>query len=189
MSKNSVVAVSGNLGVQSRTRVLAQSLLDAVGSQQPAEIQLIQLADLGPQIGTVTSREQLPASAEAALRAIEDSDILIVVSPVYRASYTGLFKHLFDLVGQDALVDRPVILGATGGSDRHALVIEHQLRPLLSFFRAHTVPVGVYATEAHFTGYTLTDPIVQQRVNDAADQAVRLLGVQTAATPGLQATA
>jgi MsuE subfamily FMN reductase len=67
------------------------------------------------------------------LAAVEAADALIVGTPVYRASFTGLFKHFFDFVEQTALVDVPVLLAASGGSDRHALVLEHQLRPLFSF--------------------------------------------------------
>ena len=77
--------------------------------------------------------------------------LLIVGTPVYRASFTGLFKHFFDFVEQTALVDVPVLLAAQGGSERHALVLEHQLRPLFSFFQAQTLPIGVYATDKDFT--------------------------------------
>jgi FMN reductase len=76
------------------------------------------------------------------LAAVEAADALIVGTPVYRASFTGLFKHFFDFVEQTALVDVPVLLAASGGSDRHALVLEHQLRPLFSFFQAQTLPIG-----------------------------------------------
>ena len=74
-----------------------------------------------------------------------------MATPVYKAAYTGLFKHLFDLIDPKVLEGRPVILAATGGSDRHALVIEHHLRPLFAFFRAHAVPTGLYATNADFS--------------------------------------
>ena len=77
------------------------------------------------------------------MRRIESATLLIVASPVYRASFTGLFKHVFDFVGQYSLIDKPVLLAATGGSDRHALIIEHQFRPLFSFFQALTLPIGV----------------------------------------------
>ena len=63
------------------------------------------------------------------MRQIESADALIVATPVYRGSYTGLFKHLFDLVDHEALIGTPVLLAATGGSDRHSLVIDHQFGP------------------------------------------------------------
>ena len=101
------------------------------------------------------------------------ADILVVGTPVYRASYTGLFKHVFDLVHYDALIGTTVVLTATGGSPLHGLVMEHQLRPLFGFFRAHTVPSAVYATEVDFDQYELTSPLVRERVQRAADEAVR----------------
>ena len=83
--------------------------------------------------------------------------MLVVATPVFRGSYTGLFKHFFDFVHQDALIDKPVLLAATGGSERHALVIDHQLRPLFSFFQARTLPLGIYATDKDFVDYRLQD--------------------------------
>jgi FMN reductase len=91
---------------------------------------------------------------------------------VYRASYTGLFKHLFDLVRHDALVDVPVLLAATGGSERHALVIDHQLRPLFSFFQARTLPIGVYASESDFDQYQIASAALRERIALAVDRAV-----------------
>jgi FMN reductase len=78
---------------------------------------------------------------------------------------------LFDLVGQDALVDVPVLLAATGGSERHALVLEHQLRPLFSFFQARTLPIGVYASTPDFTDYEVTSEALRQRIALAAERA------------------
>lgn len=99
-----------------------------------------------------------------ALDAIEGADILVVGTPVYRGSYTGLFKHLFDFVDQHSLDSTPVILTATGGSRRHELIIEHQLRPLFGFFRAHSLPVGVYAVDTEFVNYELVDDAVASRI-------------------------
>ncbi len=109
------------------------------------------------------------------MRAIEAADLLVVASPVYRASFTGLFKHLFDFVGQYALIDKPVLLAATGGSDRHALMLEHQLRPLFGFFQAITLPIGVYASDADFTNYEISNTDLQERIELAVARARPLL--------------
>ncbi|MBB5399817.1 MsuE subfamily FMN reductase [Paraburkholderia sp. JPY162] len=109
------------------------------------------------------------------MRAIETADALIVASPVYRASYTGLFKHLFDLVHHETLFDVPVLLAATGGSERHALVIDHQLRPLLSFFQAHTLPLGVYGSEADFNDHRVSSPLLSERIALAIERAAPLI--------------
>ena len=141
--KYKVVAVSGSLQTPSRTLVLVEHIVSALGEVLPIETEVITLEELAPHLGGALYRNQLSAVAQQRLAAIESADVLVVASPVYRASYSGLFKHLFDLVGQDALIDVPVLLAATGGSDRHALVIDHQLRPLFSFFQARTLPLGV----------------------------------------------
>ncbi|MGO4760489.1 CE1759 family FMN reductase, partial [Streptomyces sp. 2MCAF27] len=70
---------------------------------------------------------------------------LIVVTPVFTASYSGLFKSFFDLIDPDALTGKPVLIAATGGTARHSLVLEHALRPLFSYLRAAVVPTAVYA--------------------------------------------
>ncbi len=173
--KLKVVAVSGSLQRPSRTLVLLDAQLAELGQNLLIDVHLIELGELGPQLAGALYRNQLPVSVEAHLAAIESADVLVVASPVYRASYTGLFKHLFDFVHHEALIDVPVLLAATGGSDRHALVIDHQLRPLFSFFQARTLPVGVYASERDFDGYTITDPALRERVALAIARALPLL--------------
>jgi FMN reductase len=177
--KLKVVAVSGSLQRPSRTLALVEELLAALGRETPIDTHLIELGSIGPQIGGALFRSQLSAAAEAEIAAIEAADLLIVASPVYRATYTGLFKHLFDFVHHEALIDVPVLLAATGGSDRHALVIDHQLRPLFSFFQARTLPIGVYATEKDFNGYEIGAGPLRDRVTLAIDRALPLLRVAT----------
>jgi len=176
MSKNlKVVAVSGSLQRPSRTLVLVEELLATLGRATPIDVHLIELGVIGPQIGAALYRKELSSAAEAEIAAIEAADLLVVASPVYRATYTGLFKHLFDFVHHEALIDVPVLLAATGGSDRHALVIDHQLRPLFSFFQARTLPIGVYAAEKDFDGYAIGCGALRERVTLAIDRALPLL--------------
>jgi FMN reductase len=166
-----VVAISGSVQRPSRTLVLLQALVEKLGQQVPIEVRLIELAEVGPQFAGVLRREGLPAAVQEHLRAIERADLLIAASPVYRASYTGLFKHLFDFVHHEALRNVPVLLAATGGSERHALVIDHQLRPLFGFFQALSLPVGVYAAEADFTHYRISSTEVLERIERAVESA------------------
>ena len=172
VKKLKVVAVSGGLQRPSRTLVLVQELLAALGDALPIDVHLIELGNIGPQFAGALYRSQLPAHVEAEVAAIESADLLIVASPVYRGSYTGLFKHLFDFVHHEALTDVPVLLAATGGSDRHALVIDHQLRPLFSFFQSRTLPIGVYAVEKDFDGYEISSPALRDRIALAIARAV-----------------
>lgn len=171
-----VVAVSGGTFRPSRTLVLTQALVAELGKHLPVNARIIELGDIARPVGGALSRKELPETVEHELRAIETADLLVVAAPVYRGSYPGQFKHLFDLIDMNALIDTPVLLAATGGSERHALVIDHQLRPLFSFFQALTLPIGVYASEADFVDYQVTSEPLKARITLAADRAASLFG-------------
>lgn len=170
-----VVGVSGSLHEPSKTTALVRTILDELSARANVETTLIELAKIGPLLSGTLSRDQLPAEVEDVLQTIEDADLLVVASPVYRASFTGLFKHLFDFVGQYSLIGRPVLIAATGGGERHALILDHQLRPLFSFFQALTLPLGVYASNTDFDEYTLKDGPVRDRVTAAVERAIPLI--------------
>lgn len=170
-----IVGVSGSLREPSKTTALVRELIGQVAAREQVQTRLIEVATLGPLFAGALRREDLQPEVEEALRAIETADLLIVASPVYRASFTGLFKHLFDFVGQYALVGTPVLLAATGGGERHALIIEHQMRPLFGFFQALTLPVGVYASDADFDGYELDSDAVRRRIDQAVTRSLPLV--------------
>lgn len=174
MQKLSVVGIAGSVRQPSRTANLVATVLAAIEERTGGRSQLIELGARDTTFLDALSLDALSDRARAVVEAIEGADILVVGTPVYRASYTGLFKHVFDLVDVDALTGTTVVLTATGGSPLHGLVMEHQLRPLFGFFRAHTAPSAVYATEADFDQYELTSPLVRERVQRAAGEAVRL---------------
>ncbi|MFV0320645.1 MAG: FMN reductase [Microbacterium sp.] len=170
-----IVGISGSLHEPSKTTALVAALIDGFAQRTDIDAQLVELTRIGPALAGALRREELPAEAETKLVAIESADLIIAASPVYRASFTGLFKHLFDFVGQYALVGKPVLLAATGGGERHALIIEHQLRPLFSFFQALTLPLGVYASNTDFDGYTLRDQALQQRIDQVVTRALPIV--------------
>ena len=178
-----LVAVSGGMQRPSKSAALADHLLDLVAEEIPGERRLIELGPLAPQFGGAIWRNQLPAAVERELAAVEQADVLVVATPVYRGSFTGLFKHFFDFIDQDALVDKPILLAATGGSERHALVIDHQLRPLFSFFQARTLPLGVYATDKDFVDYRVRDEALIQRARLAVRRALPLIELSRVARP------
>ena len=171
----SLVAVSGSLHSPSKTTVLVGEILAEFADGLRAggidvETHLIELGGIGRDFSGALRRDELSPAAEDALRRIESATLLIVGSPVYRASFTGLFKHVFDFVGQYSLIDKPVLLAATGGSDRHALIIEHQFRPLFSFFQALTLPIGVYASDGDFVDYRITSLSLRDRIAQAVSR-------------------
>ena len=171
-----IVAVSGGLNSPSKTESLVQAIIDELSEAIDIKIHFVKLSEIGPLLGGAIYRNQLPQRVQDDLAAVEAADALIVGTPVYRASFTGLFKHFFDFVEQTALVDVPVLLAASGGSDRHALVLEHQLRPLFSFFQAQTLPIGVYATDRDFTPeYTVKSEQLSERVTLAVARALPIL--------------
>jgi FMN reductase len=164
-----VVALSGGTWRPSRTLVLTQALLAELAGHLTIESHLIELGDIARPLGGALSRQELSAEVEAELQAIEQADLLIVAAPVYRGSYP---------IDLNALIDTPVLLAATGGSERHALVLDHQLRPLFSFFQAMTLPIGVYATEADFADYQITSELLKARIRLAAERAAPLFATQ-----------
>lgn len=178
-----IVAVSGGLQRPSRAATLAEHLLDLIGEGVPCDQHMIELGELAPQLAGALWRSQLPETVERQLAAVEQADVLVVATPVYRGSYTGLFKHFFDFIDQDALVDTPILLAATGGSERHALMIDHQLRPLFSFFQARTLPLGVYATDRDFADGRVHDEALIQRARLAVQRAMPLLALSHRAAP------
>lgn len=152
-----LTVVSAGLRVPSSTRNLADQLAAAARAALHA-------ADSQVDVRVVEIREHAHAITDAlltgfpagdlrtALRDVSEADALVVVTPTFQGSYSGLFKSFADLLEVDAVRGTPVLLAATGGSERHSLVLEHALRPLFSYLGALTVPTGVYAATSDFGG-------------------------------------
>lgn len=170
-----VVAISGSVRRPSRSRALGDAVVAAALERIDLHHESYDLIDAGPGLGAAFTRDELSPDARRVVDAIENADAIIAISPVYKGSYTGLFKHLFDFVSPTRLVNKPVVVGATGGGHRHGLVVEHQMRPLFGFFSAMTVPTSVYASDHEFADNTLIEPDVRQRVDQAAAQLAALL--------------
>jgi FMN reductase len=179
-----IVCLSGSPSRPSKTSALVGMIAADVVSRTTARLDVFDLVDAGPGLGSALRRKDLTPSATRIIDAIEQADALIVGTPVYKGGYTGLFKHVFDLIDPQALVGKPVLITATGGGPRHALVVEHALRPLFGFFEALTIPTAVYASEVDFSNGALTDPGVIARAGTAARQLEEILNVR-----GLRASA
>lgn len=164
------VGFAGSLNRPSKTRALVDLATARAAAAFGATASTYDLTDLQPSLGAAATLEDLDGPTRAIVAAILSADALIVGSPVYKGSYTGLFKHLFDLVDPTALAGKPVLLTATGGGEKHALVIEHQLRPLFGFFEADTLPTGIYAAAADFADSIPAAPRLLARVDRAIAQ-------------------
>ncbi|RWE14303.1 MAG: FMN reductase [Mesorhizobium sp.] len=180
LARLSVLGISGGVSTPSRTTAVVNALVKAVALRVPADTGLIAITEAAPSLFAGLSRGALGASGEAIIQRVEKADLLVVGTPVYRASYTGALKHLFDLVDYRALTGKTVLLAATGGSPYHGLVLEHQLRPLFGFFGAITVPTGVYGSPDDFVGDELVGASILDRISRAASEAVSLLNANRA---------
>lgn len=176
-----LVVVSAGLSVPSSTRLLADRLAAAVDRQAPADVQVIELRDLAVEIAHNFTNGFPGRELSAAFDAVTGADGLIVVTPVFSASYSGLFKSFFDVLGahdKDALAGTPVLVAATGGTARHSLVLDHALRPLFAYLRAVVVPTGVYAASEDWGAEGLPG-----RVERAAGELAALMRGLSAARP------
>ena len=170
MSAPVIVGLSGSLGSPSKTRLLTEEEVRraAVRFEQSSEV--YDLGQFGPDLGLARTFADLGEEARNIVDRIVRAKVLVIASPVYKGSYPGLFKHLFDLLDPAWLAGKPVLLAATGGGEKHALVIEHQLRPLLGFFEAQTLATGVYVSERDFTDGRLAGKAVLDRLDRAVGQ-------------------
>jgi FMN reductase len=176
-----LVVVSAGLSVPSSTRLLGDRLAAAVGRQTPVDIEVVELRDLAVEIAHNFTNGFPGRNLSAALDAVTEADGLVVVTPVFSASYSGLFKSFFDVLDKDALAGKPVLIAATGGTARHSLVLEHALRPLFAYLRAVVVPTGVYAASEDWGAEGLAG-----RIERAAGELAALMTGLTkkAAEPG-----
>ncbi|MFF1732821.1 FMN reductase [Streptomyces sp. NPDC058247] len=184
-----LVVVSAGLSAPSSSRILADRLTRAVTSQvagvdvavavdADVDVTVVELRDLAVEIAHNLVTGFPGPALRAALDAVAGADGLIAVSPVFSASYSGLFKSFFDVLDKDALTGKPVLVGATGGTPRHSLVLEHAMRPLFAYLRAVVVPTAVYAASQDWGAEGL-----EQRVERAGGELARLMTGLAAARP------
>ncbi len=133
-----LVAFSGSPRRPSKTRSLVETVAIEVANSRQVRLDIYDLVDADPGLGAALQGRDATLPAARIIDATERAAALIVGTPVYKGAYTGLFKHIFDLVDPRALVGKPVLLTAAGGGPLHALVVKHALRPLFGFFEALT---------------------------------------------------
>jgi len=150
MNERTIVVVSAGLSQPSSTRLLADRLAEATvtelaGRGLVAQVRHVELRDLAHDVVNAMLTGFPSGDLAAAVEAVTGADGLVVVTPVFTASYSGLFKSFVDILDKDALVGVPVLLGATGGTARHSLALEYALRPLFAYLRADVQPTAVFA--------------------------------------------
>ena len=170
-----LVVVSAGLTQPSSTRLLADRLTTAVTERADVSVRVVELRELAVDIANHLVTGFPPPKLGDALRAVEEADGLIAATPIFTASYSGLFKSFFDLVDSEALTGKPVLIAATGGTARHSLALEHAMRPMFAYLHAVVVPTAVYAASEDWASGDLA-----QRVDHAAGELAELM-VRTAA--------
>src|SRR6478735_4165047 len=179
MTTFTVAVISAGLSQPSSTRLLADQLAEATRREaahqgQQVEMVTIEIRQLAQDITNNLLTGFPSAALQTAIETVTSADAVIAVTPVFSASYSGLFKSFFDVLDPKALIGTPVLIAATGGSARHSLVLDYAMRPLFSYLKATIVGTGVFAATADFgsddAGRSLAD-----RVHRAAGELVALL--------------
>jgi FMN reductase len=181
----SLVVVSAGLGQPSSSRLLAERLVAAVerhlrDTDAEARIEVIELREHAHDLTNNLLSGFPSPRLQAAIDTVLAADGLIAVTPIFSASYSGLFKMFFDVLDRDGLAGKPTLIAATGGSTRHSLAVEHVIRPLFAYLNAGVVATGVYAAAEDWGGGGLTaDGSLVERI----DRASRELAAAMTARP------
>ena len=194
MPTRTLAVVSAGLSVPSSTRLLADRLTAAAVAALAdrgiaATVEVVELReharDLADHLVTGFPNTRL----QGALDTVAGADGLIAVTPIFSASYSGLFKTFFDVLDKDALTGKPTVVAATAGTARHSLALEHALRPLFAFLRAVVAPTAVFAASEDWGGGTVsngdgTDRGLVERIDRAAGELADLVAMRPhVATP------
>jgi FMN reductase len=176
MTTRTLAVVSAGLSVPSSTRLLADRLTAAT-------VEALRRRGVDTTVEVVELREHARDLADnlvsgfpngplrAAMDTVSEADGLIAVTPIFSASYSGMFKSFFDVLDPDALVGKPTLVGATAGTARHSLALEHALRPLFAYLRAVVVPTTVFAASEDWAG----GPELVERIDRAAGELADLV--------------
>lgn len=185
MSRPRVVVITAGLSQPSSTRLLADRLAAALGRQlgergDAPEIHVVELREHARELTNHLLTGYAGGELAALLDEVRDADALVAVTPIFSASYSGLFKTFFDVLPPETLTGKPVLIAATAGTARHSLALEHAMRPLFAYLRAVVVPTAVFAaTEDWANGVAL-----DERVDRATGELAALLRPAAAAAPG-----
>jgi len=169
-----LVVISAGLSQPSSTRLLADRLAEATRERlesagRTVTVETIELRPLAHALADNLLTGFPTGDLAAAIEKVGSADALVVVTPVFTASYSGLFKMFFDVLEKDAIAGKPVLVAATAGTARHSLVLEHALRPLFSYLGAVVVPTAVFAATEDFA-----DARLHGRVERAARELAEL---------------
>jgi len=180
MTARRVAVVTAGLSQPSSTRILADRLGAATDRAlrldgDVAALDVVELRDLAHDL-TDHLLTGFPSEALGeAIAKVVGAEGVIAVSPIFSASYSGLFKTFFDVLEEDSLAGKPVLIAATAGTARHSLALEHALRPLFSYLRAVVVPTAVFGASEDFGKVESAGSALSRRIDRAAGELAALM--------------
>jgi FMN reductase len=188
MTMRTLAVVSAGLSVPSSTRLLADRLaratIDALRERGvDATVEVVELREHARDLADNLVTGFPNANLRGALDTVKGADGLIAVTPIFSASYSGLFKTFFDVLDNDALTGKPILMAATAGTARHSLALEHALRPLFAYLRAVVAPTAVFAASEDWAGGDVTDLGLVERIERAAEELADLVAQRPQAAP------
>jgi FMN reductase len=183
MTAKKLVVISAGLSQPSSTRLLADRMTAAtverlresgpsMNSGTEVEVEVVELRDLAHDITNNLLTGFAAPKLQAALDAVAGADGLIAVTPIFTTSFSGLFKSFIDVIDTQAITDLPVLIGATGGTERHSLALDYAMRPLFSYLHAVVVPTSVYAASSDWGS---AESALPDRIGRAAGELAALM--------------
>ncbi|GAA4920010.1 FMN reductase [Stackebrandtia albiflava] len=170
-----LAVVSGGTGDPSTTRMLADRIAAAVtrlahDRGEAVTTRTIDLRGMAGEISTAVVSQSIGPRLAEAVAILGEADGVIVSAPVYKAAPSGLFSSFFHVLDNDLLIGKPVVLAATAGTARHALVVDDQMRPLFAYLRTLTAPTSVFASSEDWS-----DGALGRRIERAAIELLLLM--------------
>ena len=174
MSRPTVVVLTAGLSQPSSTRLLGDRLGTAVQAElaergSEVDLQFVELREHARDLTNHLLTGFASADLARVIEQVQHADALVVVTPIFSASYSGLFKMFFDVLPAGSLVGTPTLIAATAGSARHSLALEHALRPLFAYLRAVVVPTAVFAATEDWADGGALDERIGRAAAELAD--------------------
>ena len=187
MTARTIAVISAGLRQSSATRLLADQLAAAteralVRAGDDVTIDVIELRDHAHDITNHVLTGFAGTELSQVIDSVTHADALIVATPIFSASYSGLFKMFFDVLEKDAIAGKPVLIAATAGTARHSLALEHALRPLFAYHRSVIIPTSVFAATEDW-GTAGADRALAARIERAAGELAALVDRAPASAP------
>ena len=170
-----LVVVSAGTSDPSSTRLLADRTAEravalAARRQNEVTVSVIELREIASDISTALTSQLVTPKLQQAITVLGEADGIIAAAPVYKAGPSGLFTSFFGVLDNDLLIAKPVVLAATAGTARHALVADDAMRPMFAYLRTMTAPTSLFAAPGDWA-----DPALATRIDRAALELVLLM--------------